>query len=81
MLKKYIDQTLLSSLLVDATKAAVWVWNVQTGEVEFSERWAEIIGYTLKELKPISINTWLKYSNEDDLKISNAALEDVFTHK
>lgn len=38
MLKKYIDQTLLSSLLVDATKAAVWVWNVQTGEVEFNER-------------------------------------------
>lgn len=81
MLKKYIDQSLLSSLLVDATKAAVWVWNVQTGEVEFNERWAEIIGYTLEELKPISINTWLKYSNEEDLKISNAALEDVFTHK
>ena len=42
MLKKYIDQSLLSSLLVDATKAAVWVWNVQTGEVEFNERWAEM---------------------------------------
>jgi PAS domain-containing protein len=48
MLKKYIDHSLLSSLLVDATKAAIWVWNVQTGEVEFNERWAEIIGYTLK---------------------------------
>jgi PAS domain-containing protein len=74
MLKKYIDHSLLSSLLVDATKAAIWVWNVQTGEVEFNERWAEIIGYTLKELKPISINPWLKYAHEDDLKISKAAL-------
>ena len=52
MLKKYTNKSLVSSLLVDATKAAVWVWNVQTGEVELSERWAEIIGYTLEELNP-----------------------------
>ncbi|GEM_PF-5812293 len=42
MLNKYIDQSLFSSLLVSATKAAIKVRNVEMGDVEFSERWAEM---------------------------------------
>jgi PAS domain S-box-containing protein len=52
-----------------------WEWNVQTGETRFNERWAEIVGYTLADLEPISIETWLHLSHPEDLAESNRLLE------
>lgn len=49
------------------TGAGTWEWNVQTGETRFNERWAEIIGYTLEELEPVSIDTWQRFAHDDDL--------------
>lgn len=60
--------------IIDGTNVGTWEWNVQTGETVFNERWAEIIGYTLEELKPISINTWLKVVHPDDLVKSEELL-------
>jgi len=51
---------------------------VQTRETVFNEKWAEIIGYTLEELSPISIDTWEKHIHPDDLKKSNEVLEKHF---
>lgn len=56
--------------ILEGTNTGTWEWNVQTGETILNERWAEFIGYTLKELAPISIETWRKYTHPDDLKIS-----------
>ncbi|MBU4601560.1 PAS domain-containing protein, partial [bacterium] len=65
--------------ILEGTNTGTWEWNVQTGETIFNERWAEFIGYTLKELAPISIKTWMKYTHPDDLKISNQLLERHFS--
>lgn len=65
--------------IIWGTNAGTWEWNVKTGETRFNERWAELIGYTLDELAPISIETWMKYAHPDDLATSNAALERHFT--
>lgn len=62
-------------LVIDSTSAGIWDWQVQTGEVVFNERWAEIIGYTLDELSPTDINTWLKFAHPDALKYSAELLE------
>ena len=51
---------------------------MQTGEIIINERWANIIGYTLEELSPISIETWKKYTHPDDLKASNRMLKKHF---
>ena len=64
-----------------ATHAGVWEWNVQTGETRFDERWAEIVGWTLAELEPVSIDTWLRLAHPDDLPGSAAALERVFARE
>ena len=64
--------------IIKGTNVATWEWNVQTGETIFNERWAEIIGYTIKEISPISIETWMKFSHPDDLKISGELLEKHF---
>ena len=71
------DRRRLESI-IKGTNVGTWEWNVQTGETVFNSRWAEIMGYTLEELAPISIETWVKHSHPDDLKASGAMLERVF---
>lgn len=60
------------------TNIGTWEWNVQTGATEFNGRWAEICGYTLEELQPVSIATWNRLAHPDDLKRSEKLLESCF---
>lgn len=60
---------------VDGSEIALWDWNVKTGDVNVNERWAGIVGYTKKELSPISIHTWDKLVHPEDIKISYDAIE------
>ncbi|MFZ4626242.1 MAG: PAS domain-containing protein, partial [Rhodoferax sp.] len=60
------------------TGVGTWEWNVQTGETRFNQRWAEMMGYTLDELAPVSIATWMKLTHPDDLAASDAALQKHF---
>lgn len=64
--------------VLDGTRAGTWVWQVQTGEVVFNEIWAQIIGYRLDELGPLSIQTWQRFAHPDDLKRSHDLLERHF---
>lgn len=67
--------------VIDGTNLGTWQWNVKTGETIFNERWAEIIGYTLEELEPISIDTWIRHKVSKDLEGSNKLLQDHFARK
>lgn len=60
--------------IVDGTGVGTWEWHVQQGELVCNERWAEMIGYTLAELAPLSIHTWNRLVHPDDLKRSEAQL-------
>lgn len=64
--------------VIEATEVGIWDWNVQTGEVVFSERWAEMVGYTLAELQPVSIQTWINLVHPEDHMRSEAQLAEVF---
>lgn len=61
--------------IIEGTKLGTWEWNVQTGETIFNRRWAEIIGYTLDELAPVSIGTWMRLAHPDDLSESDRLLK------
>lgn len=67
-----------SELAITGTRAGLWDWKVQTGEIVFNERWAEIIGYTLAEIEPVSVKTWTDRIHSDDVTKSNAALQRHF---
>jgi diguanylate cyclase (GGDEF)-like protein/PAS domain S-box-containing protein len=67
--------------IIEGTQAGTWEWNVQTGETRFNERWAEIIGYTLSELQPVSIDTWMRHAHPDDLYSSGEYLHEHFDGK
>ncbi|QDG76388.1 response regulator [Labrenzia sp. PHM005] len=68
-------------LVVDATAVGIWDWKVQSGEVAFNERWAEIVGYTLEDLAPTSIETWMSLAHPDDLKQSEKLLQEHWEGK
>lgn len=64
--------------ILDGTNIGTWEWNVQTGETRFNERWADIVGYTLEELAPVSIDTWMRLAHPKDLEASGIQLEEHF---
>lgn len=64
--------------IIEGTNVGTWEWNVQTGETVFNERWAGIVGYTLSEISPTSIDTWLRFVHPDDMAVSAGLLERHF---
>jgi len=78
MRKSISDQRERLHNVIEGTRLGTWEWNVQTGEVIFNERWAEILGYTLSELMPVNIATWEKFAHPDDLAASNELIAKHF---
>ncbi len=65
--------------VLEGTNLGTWEWNIQTGEAIFNNRWAEIIGYKLEELQPVSIQTWIDFAHPDDLLQSQKILEECYS--
>jgi diguanylate cyclase (GGDEF)-like protein/PAS domain S-box-containing protein len=55
-----LRQTLIGS------RTATWEWNVQSGTLTIDERWAEIIGYRVEDLQPVSMDTWFALDHPED---------------
>ncbi len=68
------ENTTQLELIIESTAVGIWDWQVQSGETIVNKRWGDIIGYTLDELAPINIGTWLSQTHPDDLDISATAL-------
>ncbi len=64
--------------IIEGTNVGTWEWHVQTGEVDINERWAEIVGYSLEELTPITIELWFNFVHPDDIEISNELIQRHF---
>ncbi len=61
--------------ILEGTHVGTWEWNIQTGETTFNERWAQMIGYTLEELSPASIETWMSAAHPKDLEKSGELIQ------
>lgn len=61
--------------IIDATRAGTWEWNIQTGECQFNQRWAEMLGYTLKQLSPFSADMAKSLTHPDDWKTAMALVD------
>ncbi len=73
------DERQRLAAIIQGTGAGTWEWNVQTGETRFNERWAEIVGMTLADLSPTSIQTWADLVHPEDLARSGALLQAHFS--
>lgn len=79
----HIDVTALKqaeqrlSQVIDGAQVGTWEWNVETGECNFNNRWAEMLGLALKDISPTTIETWTQLSHPDDIVVARDKLEKV----
>ena len=59
---------------IEGSGEGVWDWNIQTGEVNYSLRWKEMLGYTDQEL-PNALHTWEQLVHGEDLPLAQAAIQ------
>ena len=64
------------TLAFRASQDGIWDWNVETGEVWYSDNWGEMLGYAPDELRP-SFGTWRDGLHPDDCAWVEAAVGDV----
>nr|WP_329605192.1 PAS domain S-box protein [Undibacterium hunanense] len=64
--------------VIKGTNIGTWECNIVTGETIYNERWAEMLGYTLAELSPTTVDTWLKLCHPEDLKMTSALIDQHF---
>lgn len=65
--------------IIEGTEAGTWDWDLLTDELVLNERWAEIIGYKLEDLEPISFNTWEQNLHPDDLEKTQLLIQQHFS--
>ena len=61
--------------IIEGTQAGTWEHNVQTGEIEFNERVAELIGYRLDEISPSTMDSWRTLFSAADAENSRTIME------
>ena len=66
------------SSIIEGTHVGTWEWNVATGVIRFNQRWAEITGYSLEELQPIDMRTWMAMIHPQDLRTAKTLIKRHF---
>ncbi|HEY7774537.1 MAG TPA: response regulator [Marinagarivorans sp.] len=61
--------------IIKGINAGTWEWNLQTGEATVNETWAELIGYPLAQLQPISMDTWEQLIHPEDYPVCQERLQ------
>lgn len=62
------------SYVLDGSNDGFWDWDIPSGRVKFSRRWASMLGYDLAELEQ-SLATWEGLIHPDDLEASRKSVE------
>ncbi len=81
MEKELVAERRRLSAIIEGTNAGTWEWNVQTGALRVNECWAEMLGYTLAELWPLTVKTFQKFVHPNDYRVLESLLEEHFTGK
>ncbi|MBN1545366.1 MAG: PAS domain S-box protein [Syntrophaceae bacterium] len=66
--KQVLESEERLTLVIKGTGAGLWDWNVQTGETVLNERWAEMLGYSLEELGPVSFRILQDLTHPEDME-------------
>ncbi|MCC5965221.1 MAG: PAS domain S-box protein [Natronohydrobacter sp.] len=67
--------------IIDGAEAGTWEWNVPLGTNIVNDRWAEMVGYTLEELGPFSIEVWRGLVHSEDLAAAEAKVASVLAQE
>ncbi|MCX5776473.1 MAG: PAS domain S-box protein [Candidatus Firestonebacteria bacterium] len=71
----------LLSLAIEGTGAGLWSHDISNGIEEINKNLADIIGYSLEELNPLSVEVFNKMVFPEDLKRSKESMRDHIEKK
>jgi PAS domain S-box-containing protein len=60
--------------IIDGTNIGTWEWDIATNKLYINERWATMLGYSLAELQPVTIDTWRHLLHPDDAEHTHTLL-------
>lgn len=63
--------------VIKGTNIGTFEWDILSGTIIFNDRWAEMLGYSINDLKP-HIDTWNRLTHPDDNKLIESLLEKHF---
>lgn len=75
------DKTKRLDYIIKGTNAGTWEWNIQTGESRFNYRMAEMMGYSLDEIRGGDRKIWESFFHPEDLAASKLLLIEHFAGK
>ncbi len=61
---------------IEAAQDGIWDWQVGTGEVYFSPRYATMLGYEPESIAP-GFDTWAGLTHDEDRELAMAAIQEV----
>ncbi len=56
------------TLVINTSGIGVWDWDIDSSTIICNERWAELIGYRLSELQPVTFEVWSNLLHFDDIE-------------
>ncbi|MBK1640406.1 histidine kinase [Chromatium okenii] len=65
-------------LALEGSDMGMWDWQIPSGTVQLNDRWAQMLGYQLAELEPLTIQMWLDLTHPDDLAQAQEKLAQHF---
>jgi PAS domain S-box-containing protein len=65
------------ALTIEAAQLGTWDWHAETGEITINERWAEMLGYSVEELAPVTALFRPSFTHPDDLPKDNALVRSL----
>ena len=72
------DQVALFESLLDGAQAGTWQWNVQTGELRVNARWAAMLGDTVEQVQPMTMQAVTDRMHPDDATYARARWREHF---
>ncbi|MEM7733212.1 MAG: PAS domain-containing protein, partial [Pseudomonadota bacterium] len=69
---KIRERTQKLDLIVQSSSDGVWVWNLETGKVEYSSRWRHLLGLDTEPLS--TVEDWLERVHPDDQEKLRSAI-------
>ncbi len=60
--------------ILEGTNVGTWEWNILENSVYVNGRWASMLGYSLADVEPVTVETWANLLHPDDQAHTYASL-------
>ena len=63
-------------MIIEGTNTGLWDWHLEKDTIDINFKWAQISGYTLEELVPLTVDRFYQLVHKDDVSKVKQAIND-----